>query len=182
MHDIIAHNCQRLSCTLELFCFCLLAAFRLSRERWSQYKYTDRMSNWITSTLCLVHCSSGDCWSLVRTDQTLPGSESGLEVTQRTRLADFQAIQRVAARLTLPCKQTTTIWARPISRPNRRSERGSYLCTQWCCGSAGRPWMSPQGRTYTPADPPGPGRSQASSSHTHCAPERSMCPPDTGLH
>lgn len=58
----------------------------------------------------------------------------------------------------------------------------SYLCTQRRCGSAGRPWRFPQGRTYTPADPPGPGRSPASSSHTRDVPERSTFPPDIELH
>lgn len=57
----------------------------------------------------------------------------------------------------------------------------SYLCTQRRCGSAGRPWRFPQGRTYTPADPPGPGRSPASSSHTRDVPERSTFPPDIEL-
>lgn len=56
-----------------------------------------------------------------------------------------------------------------------------YLCIQPHCGSVGRLWRFLQNRTCTPADPPGPGRSPASSSHTRYIPERSTSPPDIGL-
>lgn len=56
-----------------------------------------------------------------------------------------------------------------------------YLCTQRCCGSAGRLWRFLQDRTYTPADPPGPGRNPASNSHTHYIQEKSRFPLDIGL-
>lgn len=55
------------------------------------------------------------------------------------------------------------------------------LCTHWCCGSAGRLWRFLQDRTYTPAGPPGPGRTPTSSSHTRYVPEKNRFQLDIGL-
>lgn len=153
---------------------------------------------YVTSTLHLVHCSPGDGGRLVRTDQTLPGTKTRLEVTERARLAYLQAIQRVASRLTLPCKHMESSQHDTYNINSAYFAFGInsciifhsiqsevllclYLCTQPCCGSVGRPWRFPQSTTYTPADPPGPGRSPASSSHTRYIPERSTFPPGIGL-
>lgn len=135
--------------------------------------------NCITSTLRLLHCSSGDRRGLLRTDQTIPGCVTRLVVTQRARLADLQPVHRVSAGLALSCKRTTKgsfARARALTVSNR-----SYLCIRRCCGSAGKLWRIPRGRTCTLADPPGPGRSPASSSHTRYVPGRSRYPPGTGL-
>lgn len=161
-------------------CFCNLAAFRMTKNE------LRRVSNCITSTLCVIHRSSGDSRGLIWTHETLPGAETRLEVTQRAWLADLQPIQRVTTWLTLPCKYTdVSPHCEEYSYTEKRLRSdcvdASYLCTLQRCGSACRPWTFPQGRTYTPADPPGPGRHPTSSSHTRYVPGRSTFPPDIGL-
>lgn len=57
--------------------------------------------NCITSTLCVIHCSSGDRGSPTRTHQALSGTVTRLVVTEWARLTDLQPVQGVTARFTL---------------------------------------------------------------------------------